>query len=58
MPFDFKKEERTLYQPPRTPGILTVPPMNFLAVRGGETQTKRAGRINRPSSCCTVLLLH
>lgn len=34
MPFDFKKEERALYQPPRTPGILTVPPMNFLAVRG------------------------
>lgn len=47
MPFDFKKEERALYQPPRTPGILTVPPMNFLA-----------GRINRPSSSCMVLLLH
>lgn len=43
MPFDFKKEERTLYQPPRTPGILTVPPMNFLAVRGSGDPNQEGG---------------
>ena len=43
MPFDFKKEERTLYQPPRTPGILTVPPMNFLAVRGRGDPNQEGG---------------
>lgn len=34
MAFDFKKEYRALYLPPNRPEICTVPPMNFLAVRG------------------------
>lgn len=34
MPFDFKKEYRQFYMPPKTPHIVTVPPMNYLAVRG------------------------
>lgn len=34
MPFDYKKEYKEFYLPPRTPGIVTVPAMNFLAVRG------------------------
>jgi len=32
--FDFKKEYRALYQPGTTPSIVTVPKMNYLAVRG------------------------
>ena len=32
--FDFKKEYRDLYQPGMSPSILTVPPMQFIAVRG------------------------
>jgi hypothetical protein len=32
--FDFKKEYKEFYLPPRKPGIITVPAMNFLAVRG------------------------
>lgn len=32
--FDYKKEYKELYLPPKTPGIITVPAMNFLAVRG------------------------
>jgi hypothetical protein len=32
--FDFKKEYKEFYLPPRKPGIITVPVMNFLAVRG------------------------
>lgn len=34
MPFDYKKEYKEFYLPPRTPGMITVPAMNFLAVRG------------------------
>lgn len=34
MAFDFKKEYKEFYLPPRKPGIITVPVMNFLAVRG------------------------
>ena len=34
MAFVYKKEYKEFYLPPRTPGIVTVPAMNFLAVRG------------------------
>lgn len=34
MPFDYKKEYKEFYLPPKTPSIVTVPAMNFLAVRG------------------------
>lgn len=34
MPFDYKKEYKEFYLPPKTPGMITVPAMNFLAVRG------------------------
>ena len=32
MTFDYKKEYKEFYLPPRTPGIVTVPAMNFLAL--------------------------
>ena len=34
MAFDFKKEYKEFYLPKAVPGIVTVPGMNFLAVRG------------------------
>ena len=34
MAFDYKKEYKEFYLPKRKPGIVTVPDMNFLAVRG------------------------
>ncbi len=34
MAFDFKKEYREFYLPKDRPSIVTVPPMNYLAVRG------------------------
>ena len=34
MAFDFKKEYKELYLPKNKPGIVTVPSMNYLAVRG------------------------
>lgn len=34
MPFDFKREYKSLYQPKTAPEIITVPPITFAAVRG------------------------
>ena len=34
MPFDFKKEYKEYYMPPKKPTIVTVPKMNYIAVRG------------------------
>ena len=34
MPFDYKKEYKDFYLPPKKPGIVIVPAMNFVAVRG------------------------
>ena len=43
MAFDYKKEYKEFYQPPRTPGIVTVPAMNFLAVRGQGDPNEEGG---------------
>lgn len=34
MAFDYKKEYKEFYMPQGTPRIVTVPPMNYIAVRG------------------------
>lgn len=34
MPFDFKKEYKEFYMPPGKPGIVNIPKMNYIAVRG------------------------
>lgn len=34
MAFDYKKEYKEFYLPPRKPAIVTVPPMNFVSVQG------------------------
>ena len=34
MAFDYKKEYREFYLPKKRPELITVPPMNFAAVRG------------------------
>ena len=34
MAFDFKKEYKEFYLPPKKPQIITIPPMNFVAVQG------------------------
>ena len=34
MAYDFKKEYKEFYLPPKKPGMVTVPPMNYIAVRG------------------------
>ena len=34
MPFDYKKEYKEFYMPPKKPGIIEIPKMNYIAVRG------------------------
>lgn len=43
MPFDFKKEYRELYAPKAVPSIVTVPPMNFIAVDGRGDPNSEGG---------------
>ena len=41
MAFDYKKEYKEFYMPKSKPSIVTVPPMNYIAVRGqGDTPSK------------------
>ncbi len=43
MAFDFKKEYREFYLPDRTPGIVTVPAANYIAVRGKGDPNEEGG---------------
>lgn len=43
MAFDFKKEYKQFYTPGRTPEIVTVPPMNYVAVRGSGDPNEEGG---------------
>ena len=43
MAFDFKKEYREFYMPKNRPGIVTVPSMNYIAVRGRGDPNKEGG---------------
>lgn len=43
MAFDFKKEYKEFYLPPAKPEIVTVPAMNFIAVRGKGDPNEEEG---------------
>ena len=43
MAFDYKKEYKEFYLPPKKPGIVTVPAMNFLAVQGKGDPNEEGG---------------
>ena len=43
MAFDFKKEYKEFYMPKDKPSIVTIPPMNYLAVRGHGDPNEEAG---------------
>jgi hypothetical protein len=47
MAFDFKKEYKELYIPKDKPGIVTVPPMNYIAVRGQGDPNQEGGEYKR-----------
>ena len=43
MPFDFRKEYREFYMPAARPSIVTVPPMDYIAVRGSGDPNEEGG---------------
>ena len=43
MPFDYKKEYKEFYLPPKKPHLLEVPPMNYVAVRGRGNPNEAGG---------------
>ena len=43
MAFDFKKEYKEFYLPKESPAIVTVPPMNYIAVRGQGDPNREDG---------------
>lgn len=43
MAFDFKKEYREFYLPPKKPQIVDIPPMNYVAVRGQGDPNEEGG---------------
>ena len=47
MAFDFKKEYKEFYLPPSRPGIVRVPSMNFVAVRGKGDPNEEDGEYQR-----------
>lgn len=43
MAFDFKKEYKEFYAPKDIPGIVTVPPMNYIAIQGKGDPNEEGG---------------
>ena len=47
MAFDYKKEYKEFYMPPKHPGIVEVPKMSFLAVRGKGAPNEEGGEYKK-----------
>jgi len=47
--FDFKKEYKEFYMPKSKPGIVTVPSMNYIAVRGTGDPNQEDGEASDKS---------
>lgn len=47
MAFDYKKEYKEFYAPPKVPTIIEIPPMNYLAVRGKGNPNEENGEYSR-----------
>ncbi len=47
MTFDYKKEYKEYYMPPRKPVIIKIPSMNFIAVRGQGNPNEEGGEYKK-----------
>lgn len=47
MPFDYKKEYKEYYMPPRKPVIIEIPKMNYIAVRGRGNPNEENGEYQK-----------
>lgn len=54
MAFDYKKEYKEFYLPPKKPVAVRVPPMNYVAVRGHGNPNDEDGEYKRSIGiiCC------
>lgn len=50
MPFDYKKEFKEFYMPPKKPEIIKIPAMNFVAVRGQGDPNEENGEYKQSIS--------
>lgn len=50
MAFDYKKEYKEFYLPPKQPGIIEIPEMNYVAVRGKGDPNEPEGEYKRAMS--------
>lgn len=50
MTFDYKKEYREFYMPPKKPGIVEVPSINYIAVRGKGNPNEEHGEYKQSIS--------
>lgn len=50
MAFDYKKEYKEFYMPPKKPGIVTIPAMNYIAVRGKGDPNEEGGEYKQAIS--------
>ena len=50
MAFDYKKEYKEFYLPPKKPVIVTIPKMNYIAVRGKGDPNEEDGEYKRAMS--------
>lgn len=50
MTFDYKKEYKEFYLPPKTPGIADIPAMNYVAVHGKGNPNEPDGEYKRAMS--------
>ncbi len=57
MAFDYKKEYKEFYLPGKTPQLVEIPKMNYIAVRGKEIPIKKAGPIRNRLGFCMELRL-
>lgn len=59
MAFDYKKEYKEFYMPPKKPSIVDVPAMNYIAVRGkGDEMITMAYCLLYPIELLTVLFIY
>ena len=45
MAFDYKKEYKEFYMPKNKPGIIEIPKMNYIAIRGNSNPNEESGVI-------------
>ena len=57
MAFDYKKEYKEFYMPKGTSSIVTVPKMNYIAVREAAIQMMQTENTSRLSDFCMELHL-